>query len=266
MSQYYGVHVVLQLPLSLTLIALTLLIAELNVATFYLALYVFSFSHMLLGKGMIPFLTRREVTKIKCLPVNLKLILLPGTLAFTLLEAFRLLMKQLAGLLVVAASENKNKSSPKVQNSCARANFRQQYTRVVILVSKANKYVARAFMPLLAVNCPSNALLTITLLTSQAGRLDLVVQLLTIMVLFEQFLCIFLVHSLLANLNDRLKSIAKKFIPLMYSQKGKGNRKTRLLNYLFLSKFHTSKAYGFTYYKFGRISSFNFVKASWLLK
>ena len=200
------------------------------------------------------------------MPVNLKLILLPGTLAFTLLEAFRLLMKQLAGLLVVAASENKNKSSPKVQNSCARANFRQQYTRVVILVSKANKYVARAFMPLLAVNCPSNALLTITLLTSQAGRLDLVVQLLTIMVLFEQFLCIFLVHSLLANLNDRLKSIAKKFIPLMYSQKGKGNRKTRLLNYLFLSKFHTSKAYGFTYYKFGRISSFNFVKASWLLK
>ncbi|KAH9406315.1 hypothetical protein TYRP_013926 [Tyrophagus putrescentiae] len=222
MSQYYGVHVVLQLPLSLTLIALTLLIAELNVATFYLAL----------NACLHPF----------------------GGISSA---------DETVGRAVGGGGQRKQKQvfTESTKQLC-KSQLRQQYTRVVILVSKANKYVARAFMPLLAVNCPSNALLTITLLTSQAGRLDLVVQLLTIMVLFEQFLCIFLVHSLLANLNDRLKSIAKKFIPLMYSQKGKGNRKTRLLNYLFLSKFHTSKAYGFTYYKFGRISSFNFVKAS----
>lgn len=130
-------------------------------------------------------------------------------------------------------------------------------------MSQVNKYVARAFMPLLLVNCPSNALLTITLLTG-SRHLDLMVQFLLLMVLLEQFLCIFLVHSLLASLNDRLKTLAQRYIPLLYERKlTRDNRRQKLLGYLFIEKFHIStKLYGFTYHTFGRISSFNFVKVS----
>ncbi len=233
--------------LSLYQKAVSLIVAELDFFLMYLALYVFSYSHMLLG-----------------------------TLTLSLLEIIRQLMKQLEGFL----KRMKVKSAggiAKKKGTCSleekAVTFCRQYTETVVSISRTNRgYFSRVLMLLLLVNCPSNALLTIILINAYISPtlsghhpLGLLVQFLVVMTILEQFLCIFLIHSLLAGLNSRLKALPRRYISVlsgrrsqMYSREG--NRRSKLQNHFFLSAFHTKKPYGFSYYSVGRLSTFNFVK------
>ncbi len=258
--QYYGIRAVLyELPaLSPALKVATLVIAELNIVTLYAALYIFSLTHMLLG-----------------------------TLGITLMRAASLLMKQLeVRLLQVSVpvvvvqeqSDRKLRLALLIQQRQRMATtFRREYVQMVLFLSTGNRrFLAQTLLPMLLVNCPSTALLITTLLNYGQFPLHPLVQLLVVMVLGEQFLCIFISHLMQANVNGQLRTLARRFISLVYSDDGgrgcgrgggagrqlytSGARKERLRSCLFLERFHTKKPYGFSYSTFGYISRFNFVK------
>ena len=243
----------------------TLAIAELNIVTLYAALYIFSLTHMLLG-----------------------------TMGITLMRAVSLLMKQLElKLLQMAAVPvpvvkvvRKGDQKPRLalrllqqrQRMATTATFRREYVQMVLFLSTGNRrFLAQTLLPMLLVNCPSTALLITTLLNYGQFPLHPLVQLLVVMVLGEQFLCIFIFHLMQANVNGQLRTLARRFISLVYSDGGgrggcgRGGgagrqlytsraKKERLRSCLFLERFHTKKPYGFSYSTFGYISRFNFVK------
>lgn len=225
----------------------TLIVTELNIFTLYAALYIFSLSHMLLAM-----------------------------LGFTLMKAVSVLLGQLQQLLLIA----RRKRRKNLVTSSSRK-FRREYTRVVIFFSRNNGYTAKSLLPMLLVNCPSTALLISTLLTSSSSsslptasshshRLHPVVQLIAVIVLLALFVSIFLVHLLLSNLNGHLRALARRYISLaftgdhcgvqLYKQKAKHPQRERLLSCLFQERFHSRKPTGFTYFTFGFLSRFNFVK------
>lgn len=193
-------------------------------------------------------------------------LMLQAALAFSLLEVVRLVLRELEQQVILLGgkvfknskiiSNHKKASSP-----YQHARFRRHYTARVVTYCIGNAYVGKAFIPLLAVNCPANALLSIALLNL---KLNTGVQLLLLAIFCMQFLCIFLVHSMIAYLNDKLNQIARQYVPLFYRQLGSSylcfNQKQRLRGYLFLERFYTTKPYGFTYMRFGHISMFTFVK------
>lgn len=248
MSQFYGIRAVLRLPLlSPAALVATLIVTELNMLTLYTALYIFSLSHMLLAM-----------------------------LGFTLMKAVSVLLGQLQQLLLIA----RRKRRKNLVTSSSRR-FRREYTRVVIFFSRNNGYTAKSLLPMLLVNCPSTALLISTLLTSSSSsslptasshshRLHPVVQLIAVIVLLALFVSIFLVHLLLSNLNGHLRALARRYISLAFTgdhcgvqlnkQKAKHPQRERLLSCLFQERFHSRKPTGFTYFTFGYLSRFNFVK------
>ncbi|KAH9389440.1 hypothetical protein TYRP_023314, partial [Tyrophagus putrescentiae] len=140
--------------------------------------------------------------------------------------------------------------------------YRHEYTKAVVTITSGNHYLGVAFVPLLLVNCPANALLTIVLLT---WNLVFGARFILLMLMLQQFICIFVIHSLVAHLNDRLTMLAKMFIPFIYADRSfsyVSTLKQKLFNCLFLSSFYTVNPVGFTYYTFGRFSMLNFVKCS----
>ncbi len=187
------------------------------------------------------------------------------------MKAVSVLLGQLQQLLLLADRKGRKKL-------VTTSTFRREYTRVVIFFIRNNGYTAKSLLPMLLVNCPSTALLISTLLTSlssKSHRLHPVVQLIVVIVLLEQFLSIFLAHLLLANLNGHLRAIARRYISLAFTgdqcngncskqmlnkQKAKHHQRERLLSCLFQERFHSRKPTGFTYFTFGYISRFNFVK------
>ncbi len=251
MSQFYGIRAVLRLPLPPAVLVTTLAAVTLNLCTLYAALYALSLSHVLIG-----------------------------TLGLTLLKAVSVLLGQLQQLLLLLARRRGQKREVTSSSSSSNnsSTFCREYTRVVIFFSRNNRYLAKSLLPMLLVNCPSTALLISTLLSSlssQSHRLHPVVQLLTVAVLLEQFLSIFLAHLLLANLNGHLRTLARRYISLAFSgdqfsggdfgqllhkQKTKHPQRERLLSCLFQERFHSRKPTGFTYFTFGYISRLNFVK------
>ncbi|KAH9390219.1 hypothetical protein TYRP_007774 [Tyrophagus putrescentiae] len=231
MSQFYGIRAVLRLPLlSPAALVATLIVTELNMLTLYTALYIFSLSHMLLAM-----------------------------LGFTLMKAVSVLLGQLQQLLLIA----RRKRRKNLVTSSSRR-FRREYTRVVIFFSRNNGYTAKSLLPMLLVNCPSTALLISTLLTSSSS--SSLQQALKV----TDFIRIFLVHLLLSNLNGHLRALARRYISLaftgdhcgvqLYKQKTKHPQRERLLSCLFQERFHSRKPTGFTYFTFGYLSRFNFVK------
>ncbi len=236
-SQFYGVRAVIRLPLSPAALVATLIVTELNIFTLYAALYIFSLSHMLIG-----------------------------TLGLTLMKAVSVLLGQLQQLLLLADRKGRKKL-------VTTSTFRREYTRVVIFFIRNNGYAAKSLLPMLLVNCPSTALLISTLLTSlssKSHRLHPVVQVIVVIVLLALFVSIFLVHLLLSNLNGHLRILARRYISLaftgdhcgvqLYKQKAKHPQRERLLSCLFQERFHSRKPTGFTYFTFGYLSRFNFVK------
>ncbi|KAH9407965.1 hypothetical protein TYRP_011616 [Tyrophagus putrescentiae] len=193
-SQYYGIKAVLQLPaLSPALKVATLAIAELNIVTLYAALYIFSLTHMLLG-----------------------------TMGITLMRAASLLMKQLElRLLQMAAVPAGAEATSTATTNGHHPTFRREYVQMVLFLSTGNRrFLAQTLLPMLLVNCPSTALLITTLLNYGQFPLHPLVQLLVVMVLGEQFLCIFISHLMQANVNGQLRTLARRFISLVYSDDG----------------------------------------------
>ncbi|KAH9406359.1 hypothetical protein TYRP_013971 [Tyrophagus putrescentiae] len=153
-------------------------------------------------------------------------------------------------------------SNPKRLKYFLPAIYRHEYTKAVVTITSGNHYLGVAFVPLLLVNCPANALLTIVLLT---WNLVFGARFILLMLMLQQFICIFVIHSLVAHLNDRLTMLAKMFIPFIYADRSfsyVSTLKQKLFNCLFLSSFYTVNPVGFTYYTFGRFSMLNFVKCS----
>lgn len=235
MSLYYGMQAVLGLKSSLPLLShrlLLLVVSGLNLSTVYFCLFTFSYIFMLMG-----------------------------TMAFTLLEAVRQLIKQLKGLLYQL-----RKSTIKFGILCPQeADFRLKYTRTVInICHMGRRFYSVATLTLLSVHCPSNALLTIILIRSSRpeDQFGPVVTILVVMVFIFQFTCIFILHSFLAELNGRLKKLPKRYYSFLNGENEKENRKTTLHIHFFLSAFHTNKPYGFTYSNVGHVSSLNYFKVS----
>lgn len=212
------------------------LVGEVNVCTFYIVLYTFCYAHIL-----------------------------QGALAFILLEAVRLLLEQLQRRLINFTRDRKKNKETKVLLLYQQAIYRHEYTKAVVTITSGNHYLGVAFVPLLLVNCPANALLTIVLLT---WNLVFGARFILLMLMLQQFICIFVIHSLVAHLNDRLTMLAKMFIPFIYADRSfsyVSTLKQKLFNCLFLSSFYTVNPVGFTYYTFGRFSMLNFVKVHYFI-
>ena len=186
---------------------------------------------------------------------------LMGIYNLTLLETLKIMLIHLKKLMP-------NCQLSKVATQTTR--YRTYYVKALLLICKCNEYTGKSIVPLLLVIGPGNALLLISLLTF---TLDAQVQFITVMVLQKMFLNIFIVHLIFAQLNTKLKSLAKIYLPvhdLTFKQnKLKAKKvkiKERIRNLLFFETFNTGRVYGFTYCKFGIISMLNFVKVSIYIK
>lgn len=222
-------------------------LGEVNMATFYAGLFTFSYAHMF-----------------------------QGTIAFVFFEAVRLLLGQLQQLLSVKQQQQwkmggrgkRTKGRGGGGGVYERAKFatyrqavyRREYTRAVVTISRGNGYLGLAFVPLLLVNFPANALLTVMLIIWK--KMSPAAQFIIMILCLQQFICIFIIHSFIAYLNKRLSTLAKGFTSFIYhdNQKYLVGWRQKLHSCLFFESFYTDKPYGFTYHKFGLITSFNFVK------
>lgn len=169
--------------------------------------------------------------------------MLMAVLCFTILETIRVLLVQLEQLLdklllTLTIQRGKNKQNRKLTKQSRKEkakieakkqskewNFRREYVRAVVNIGHTNEHIGSTLVPLLLVNCPANAQLAIALITSyyrpESERLDLKVQFFMIAVMMQQFVCIFLLHVLIARLNGRLKKIARSYAPLLFDHRGK---------------------------------------------
>lgn len=206
-----------------------------------------------------------------------------GVMAFPLLEMVKILMMQLEqqlALLSNFAANNvtkvKKKNVRKRQKAAERkeSTFRHHYIQAVVNISHIDEHFGKALVTLLIINCPGNALLTVTLISHtyfSLKPLDIEVQLSIVMTMLMQFISFIVVHLLVASLNGRLKGLAKSYVSVMYNPIDKGTTKAVydkftfatkavIRNDLFYASYYNKKSYGFTYLDFGHVSMFTFVK------
>ena len=187
-------------------------------------------------------------------------LILQGTIAFVLIEIIRLLLQQQQGFLEKLKRAKNQRSRVRLAQR-----YQNRYTDLLIAICRSNCYASKAFIPLMLVNFPTNGVLMVSLLTI-SKQMWPVTRVTLFVIMIEQFLCIFIVHSLLALLNDRLAAFARRYIPFHYSvfhpflKINLQHTRQKLKSSLFIEHYNVAeKPYGFNY-KFGHISSFNFGK------
>ena len=229
-TELIGLFQILQLPYSFFILILVAIIGEINLLIYYGALFTFSYS-----------------------------LILQGTLAFTLLEAVRIVLLQLKQCL------DKVKQLQSQRLEVLARKYRRKYVHILVAISKGNRYVGKAFIPLMLVCCPTNAVLMVSLLIYQ--EMSLAARVTLSVVVVEQFICVFLVHYIIAIHNDNLGRLARWYVAVHYRFQKISSKiaykftRRNLKSSLFIEYyFIDSKPYGFTYQMFGHVSTFNFVK------
>ena len=196
-------------------------------------------------------------------------LVLMGSIMWTVLEGFRqLLFKHLNQMLL----EVVKKATKKRENfSLSVTYFQKNYIKAVIKVSRCNRFLGSLFLALMLVNFPASLVLLTTLISyTLSGPVWAIVAI----IFYQQAFYLFFIHLFIAKLNDQLCNIPKKFFSMILTnnfkrtkilknlkQNFKLNKKAFLFkNLLFVEIFHTRKPYGFKYHKFGHVSLFNFLK------
>ena len=135
-----------------------------------------------------------------------------------------------------------------------------KHTSVTLyLFSVANSSFGKAMFSYLVVNCPINCVIVVAILIGVPNSpINLII--FSIYAL-QQFVCIFIIHIFIVNVNEKLHSPVKRVIHLSICDRklAKFSRtKMKICNYIMA--FHTKKRYGVTYMSFGLISVSSFGK------
>src|SRR5699024_5644833 len=108
-------------------------------------------------------------------------------------------------------------------------------------------------------NCPLNGLLVSLIIL---GRIPQLKMFFVGPVSVEEFIFIFGIHLLIANVNKKIHRPCKQFIGLSLEHGHSWSFPDRLRLSILIETFITRRRYGFTYHTFGRISLLAFVKVS----
>lgn len=131
------------------------------------------------------------------------------------------------------------------------------YIKSIQYIFNINPYLSEAFLVYNIVNAPISALFVMNILFSVGGKFY---RFAITVVVFTQFIVCFQIHYFIAKINHRIKRQCIDIIPFSLHRKYSLNTSIRLN--LFIQRFHTKNAYGFTYGKFGLITMFALVKVS----
>ena len=152
----------------------------------------------------------------------------------------------------------------KMPSKSAYRLFLQHISVTMYYFSVANSSFGKAMFAFMVVNCPMNCVVVVAILNG-VPKSDFSLFLISIFAL-QQFVGIFIIHILIANVNEKLHCPVKRTIHLSVCDRklAKFTRiKMKIHNYILA--FHTKKKYGITYMSFGLISMFSFGKVKCFL-
>ncbi len=232
-----------------------LLLLELRLAVLYLALFTFARSHLLVGTFYI---------------VTVKLFLVKLEQVETYISAIGNQQQQPSD---DSALKERRKSSITNNNklkSILLANYLQlstaqeHYITTLRMITQMNGFFGKSFFAFLAATIPLNCLLVSSLIFSHG--VPPFAALFVVTIALQESACHLFIHLLVAHLNKRIQAPVQAFLRVHY-QKGKflHTTKQKLKCAHFIDAFWCRKAYGLTYYKFGKISMFSFFKVSLIL-
>lgn len=145
--------------------------------------------------------------------------------------------------------------------------FKTEYTKTLFLVLSANRFFSPVLLLFLAINCPLNGLLVSLLIL---GRVPLLKAAFVGPVALEEFIFIFGIHLLIANVNKKVHRpvvavVHRLFMEQVVQQLSVKVACSKSIIHLKMSLFiqslaFTRKKHGFSYGNFGRISLMGFVK------
>ncbi|KAH9403649.1 hypothetical protein TYRP_014834 [Tyrophagus putrescentiae] len=150
-------------------------------------------------------------------------------------------------------------------------NFKVDLTRTLLLVFSANRFFSSVLVFFLAINCPLNGILVSLLILN---RIPLLKACFVGPVALEEFIFIFGIHLLIANVNKKIHRPAVAVLHRIFMEKARQMASTTeatnkmtpqssthfKISLLIQAFAFTRKRYGFTYANFGRISLMAFVR------
>ncbi|KAI2804019.1 hypothetical protein BLOT_008160 [Blomia tropicalis] len=141
----------------------------------------------------------------------------------------------------------------------AYRSFLKHMNETMYLFSVANLSLGKALFAYIIVNCPINCVIVVAILN---GSINSIISLfITSIYALHQFICIFIIHIFIVNLNSKLYKPVKRVIHLsLYDRKLTKFSRIKMKIHNYIITFHTKKKYGITYASFGLITMPSFFK------
>ncbi len=199
------------------------LVAEVNLMFLYNALYLFSYTNILIALHAITLL----------FAITIKLY---HNKYFTFVQ--------------------NNTGTNKVKQKALMLKFLSENLKILSIIVETNKFYGKAFFAFLVVNNPSNCLLVASIFMK---NLTFTIFIFVATVALQQFVCNFGIHLFIASINNKFKSHSKLYIKTYMKFKCfSGAHKIKLGNYIELfNTGNTVKPYGFTYANVGKFLKLN---------
>ena len=146
----------------------------------------------------------------------------------------------------------------------AYRSFLKHMGETIYLFSVANLSMGKALFAYIIVNCPINCVIVVAILKDTPN--SLIASLISSAYALHQFVCIFMIHILVVNLNAKLHCPVKRVIHLSFHDRKLANfprMNIKIHNYIMA--YNTNKKYGITYASFGLITMSSFVKVNLFL-